>query len=139
MVRCDDRAFVAGNALAQQTANAEVFLRLNLLPGRDRCFVQQALRASGTEDDFHLAAGASRASSLQNRLPRCFAGEVFWRRKWVREKLDGHAATTAGAAAGPSFGLGFAMQPTLNRRPRLESSATSRPRRRSRSGAGSSP
>jgi len=85
-------------------------------------FVQQHSGPSGTEDDFHLACRSFAGIELQNRLPRCFAGEVFWRRNGSEKNS---MATRPPPPELPRAELVsvLAMQPTLNRARGWESSA----------------
>jgi len=71
-------------------------------------FVQQHAGPAGAENDFHLAGGRCLGIKLQDRLARCFFGEVLGS-FFSEEKVERYAAAATGtSAAGLLIGLGDA-------------------------------
>ena len=105
----DDRAFFAGDALADEARECGSFLAIEVgfESVADR-FVQQDAGPSGAEDDFHFSCGSFAGVELQDCLAGGFFGEKFGILV-AEEEVEGDAASAAGTAAGGVvFGLGDA-------------------------------
>ena len=105
----DDRAFFAGDALADEAGEGGSLLAIEVgFEAVADGFVQKDAGPSGAEDDFHFSGGSFAGVELQERLARGFLGEEFGI-LFSEEEVEGDTASAAGGAAGGvAFGLGDA-------------------------------